>query len=390
MIGAQRMPTKKKTAAKPRVASNLFAVLGNDEALVKEEALKLCHKLSAPDAGDFGNDVIDGVSDSSGHAAQIINQTVQALQTMPFFGGEKVVWLKNANFLGDSITGKAAATLDALEGLGDVLEEGVPEGVKFILSATEIFKVRRFYKRLVKVANVEVHDMLDTSKQGWEQQVMRMVESRARELGLEFDRAALELFVMLSGEATRQVEGELEKLDLYLGRGRRRVEVADVKALVAQSRNGIVFELGNAIGKRDLNYALEMIDQLMAQGESAIGILLAAVVPKVRNLLNAKDLIARFRLGGGNYPNFEGAINQLPADETRHLSRKKDGGISCYPLFLAAEETRQFSLEELRGGLSQCLAANKALVTSGLDHKLVLTRLVVRLLTRRREVAVSG
>ncbi|MGI9242730.1 MAG: DNA polymerase III subunit delta, partial [Verrucomicrobiales bacterium] len=356
------MPAKKKSAAKSKAAANLFAVLGNDEALVKEEALKLCNKLSAPDAGDFGNDVIDGVSENSAHAAQIIHQAVQALQTMPFFGGEKVVWLKNANFLGDSITGKAAATLDALEALGDVLEEGVPDGVKFILSATEIYKVRRFYKRLVKVANVEVHDMLDTSKQGWEQQVMRMVESRAGGLGLDFDREALELFVMLSGEATRQVEGELEKLDLFLGKERRRVEVADVKALVSQSRAGIVFELGNAIGKRDLHYALEMVDQLLAQGESAIGILLAAVVPKMRNLLNAKDLITRFRLPGGSYRNFEGALNQLPADETRHLPRKKDGGLSCYPLFLAAEETRAFTTAELRQGLSECLAANKALV----------------------------
>jgi len=379
-----RMATKKKSASKAKKASNLFAVLGNDEALVKEEALKLCNKHSAPDAGDFGNDVIDGVSENSGHAAQIIHQTIQALQTMPFFGGEKVVWLKNANFIGDNITGKANATLDALEALGDVLEEGVPDGVIFILSATEVYKVRRFYKRLIKVANVEVHDMLDTSKQGWEQQVMRMVEGRGRELGMDFDREALELFVMLSGEATRQIEGELEKLDLFLGKERRRVEVADVKALVSQSREGIVFELGNAIGKRDLNYALEMIDQLLAQGENAIGILLAAVVPKMRNLLNAKDLIARFRLPGGNYRSFESALNQLPGEETAHLSRKKDGGISCYPLFLAADETRMYSLKELREGLSECLAANKALVTSGLDHKLVLTRLVVRLLTRRK------
>ena len=47
----------------------------------------------------------------------------------------------------------------------------------------------------------------------------------------------------------------------------------------------------------------------------------------------------------------------------------------------------EFSIAELRQGLSACLAANKALVTSGLDHKLVLTRLVVRLLMRRRDAA---
>jgi DNA polymerase-3 subunit delta len=107
----------------------------------------------------------------------------------------------------------------------------------------------------------------------------------------------------------------------------------------------------------------------------------------MRNLLNAKDLIARFRLSAGNYRSFEGALNQLPAEEIRHLPRKKDGGVSCYPLFLAADETRAFSIAELQNGMSECLAANKALVTSGLDHKLVLTRLVVRLLTRRQKAA---
>ena len=107
----------------------------------------------------------------------------------------------------------------------------------------------------------------------------------------------------------------------------------------------------------------------------------------MRNLLNAKDLIARFRLNPSNYRSFEGGLNQLPADRTRHLPRKKDGGLSCYPLFLAADETRAFSVAELRQGLSECLAANKALVTSGLDHKLVLTRLVVRLLMRRSDEA---
>jgi hypothetical protein len=48
--------------------------------------------------GDFGADVIDGLAENSDQAATKIHQTIEALLTFPFFGGEKLVWLKNANF----------------------------------------------------------------------------------------------------------------------------------------------------------------------------------------------------------------------------------------------------------------------------------------------------
>ena len=58
---------------------------------------------------------------------------------------------------------------------------------------------------------------------------------------------ALEFFVLLAGQHSRQIENELEKLDVYLG-GRRDVTTDDVRTMVSQSRAGVVFELGDAIG----------------------------------------------------------------------------------------------------------------------------------------------
>jgi DNA polymerase-3 subunit delta len=366
-------------------AKNIHAVLGNDEARVKEAALALAEKLTPPDAGEFGVEIIEGSADRADDAVRIIGDTIQALQTLPFFGGTKVVWLKSANFFGDSVTGKAASTLDAAETLAAILVEGLPDSVEFILSATEIDKRRSFYKTLGKLTKVAVYDRLDTSRAGWESNVMDLVTQKARPRGLQFERDALEFFVMLTGADTRQIDSELEKLDLYLGKApdaSRSVTVTEVRHLVAHSRAGIIFEIGDAIAKRRLPLALERVDSLLHHGENAIGILLGAIVPKIRGLLVAKDLLARHSLPTSNFNSFEAAVGRLGGAETSALPRKKDGKVSCYPVFLALRDTRAFTLEELRRSYAHCLEANKRLVTSALEPKLVLDQLLARLLTK--------
>lgn len=75
---------------------------------------------------------------------------------MPFFGGAKIVWLKAANFLGDTQTGKAQAAVQGFENILDVLEAGLGAEVQFVLSTNVIDKRRTSYKRLSKLANFEI------------------------------------------------------------------------------------------------------------------------------------------------------------------------------------------------------------------------------------------
>ena len=59
----------------------------------------------------------------------------------------------------------------------------------------------------------------------------------------------------------------------------------------------------------------------------------------------------------------------------------KDGtGLNVYPLFLSLEEAARFPLDELHAGYRACLEANAKLVTTQLDDKIVLERLLVGLL----------
>ena len=372
------MPKVKANPAQSE--SSIHAVVGSDESEVKRVAAELAAKLSPPDAGEFGVEVIDACADNVDQAVGKIRLAIEALQTIPFFGGGKLVWLKNANCMGDSVIGRSAAVQGALEDLAEVLEAGLGADVTFLISATETDKRRSFYKALAKRADVQVIDRLDSSRAGWEEEATEIVRRRANARKLQFDEEALDLFVLLTGGDTRQIENELEKIDLYLG-AERRATVEQVRELVPLSRAGVIFELGNALAACDLERALMLVKRLLDQGETAIGILLVAILPTIRNLLLAKDLMERNRIPRPHAPfTFISALNRLPAEATEHLPRKKDGSINGYALGIAAQQAHRFQREKLVAGLEACLEANLRLVSSQLDHELVLTEIVVKLL----------
>jgi len=93
-------------------------------------------------------------------------------------------------------------------------------------------------------------------------------------------------------------------------------------------------------------------------------------------------LAAKHKVNRANYNGFTTSLEALPDSATAHLPRKKDGtGFNAYPLFLALNEAGKFTLEELHAALVACLEANVKLVTTQLDAKVVLERLLVGMLT---------
>jgi len=355
----------------------IHAVLGSDDVEVKRVALGIAAELTPP--GDFGVETIDGAADNSEQASQRIYQAIEAMQTFGFFGGEKLVWLKNANFLGDNRVGDAEATLSALEKLADVLEGGLPDGTYFLLSAGAADKRRSFYKRLLKMAAVQVMDRLDNTKSGWEDLAADMVRQGAQDRGMRFAGDAEELFVMFTGGDRRTIEGELEKLDLYLG-SRREVQSDDVRLMTPMSKAGVVFELGNALAMRNSRHALELLKQLLFQGEKAFGILPATIIPTVRNLLLVKDLMVRYKLTKPAQPFFFGKqLDKLPAAAIAHLPRTKEGKLNVFPLGIAAGHASRFTMEELKDSLKACFEANRAVVSTSADPEVVLSQLIIRI-----------
>lgn len=383
------MAAKAKPSSSETGAGNFFAVVGSDDGIVREKALELYNQLTGGVDDGFTHETIDGIADNSDSAFDICSSVIQALQTIPMFGGDKVVWLRNANFLGDNVTGRSQRTEAGVESLRAALEHGLPPGVKFLLTAQGVDKRRGFWKFIEKAAEVEVHDRIDTSRDDWQDQVASLVTRRASELGLDFEPDALALFVMLAGEQSQQIGNELLKLDLYLGKERRTITEEDVNLLVPLSRAAVVFEIGKAIQGGNAARAIQLIDQQLEADESAIGIMRASIIGVVRNLYMARLIMDRFKVSGtGNYNSFAGALNRLPENDRAWLPQKKDGsGVNVYPIFLCAANASNFELDGLQHVMEATLKADQALVTTGLDHRLILHRLIVEITAARKAPA---
>ncbi|WAC20232.1 hypothetical protein OVA24_02410 [Luteolibacter sp. SL250] len=375
-------------AAKPKASpksGNFFAIVGTDEGLVREKALHLHNELTGGVDDGFTHETIDGIADNSDSAYEICASTVQALLTIPMFGGDKVVWLRNANFFADTVTGRSQRTEAGIEALRATLEKGLPDGVKFLLTAMGVDKRRGFWKFIEKTADVQTYDRIDTSRDDWMDQVGHLVSKRSAELGLKFEPDALELFVLLAGEQSQQIGNELEKLDLFLGEERRTVTEEDVRQMVPLSRAAVVFEIGKSIQKGDALRAIELIDQQLEADESAIGIMRASVIPTIRNLYMAKLIVEKLNIPAGNYQSFAGGLNRLPEADRAWLPQKKDGsGVNVFPIFLAVQSAGNFELGGLQQVLEATLTADQALVTTGLDHRLILHRLMAQIAAARK------
>jgi len=300
--------------------TKIAAVIGTDDGRVAEEALKLFEVMKPEGSEDFGNDIIEGQADNVDHATNLIAETLQAVQTLPFFGG-KIVWLKGANFLGDDRTGGSERTKESVEKLMNVLKAGLDPNISFLLSATAIDKRRAFYKYLKKDVELKVYDKIDVSKDGWEEQVASLVVKKAKPMRLTFDDEALDLFVQQAGEDTRQITNELEKL----------------------------------------------------------GLLRAAIIPTMRNTFYAKLAMTEAGVQRADSRSFNSIIKRINSTTLNALPKKADGKVSTWALGNCTFAANKNSLEKLKSNVEACLKADRALVTTAADHHMVLHRLIIEL-----------
>lgn len=258
-----------------------------------------------------------------------------------------------------------------------LLESGLGPDVLLLISASEFDKRRSFNKFLLQYAASEELNKPDITKAGWEGSLMPLINKETAARGMNFDSAALELFIHRVSESSRQIISEIEKLDLYLGADRRTVMPEDVERMVPLTRTGVIFEISRALENKKSDAAISLIDFQLERGENAITIMRAAFIPTLRNLLAARLLCDAFNLKPTNFKEFTARISSLPSYAAALIPLKKDGTPNAYPLFLAAQNASKFKTERLKQTLKECMKADKALVSSSLDPRLILHRLAI-------------
>src|SRR5260370_20788759 len=141
-------------------------VCGEDHFGVLERA-KQMYAQWATELGGSDHEIIDASASSSGEALKALKKLREALQTLPFFGNAKVVWLKNCNLLGDERTASAQDVTNGLSTLADELKAFSWDNVRLLISAGKVDKRKVFYRALDKLGTVEILDGLSMDDKHW-------------------------------------------------------------------------------------------------------------------------------------------------------------------------------------------------------------------------------
>jgi DNA polymerase-3 subunit delta len=366
----------------PPDTSPVRLIWGEDEFTVKQKARERFALWSA-DADGMDQDIIDASVSNSDEALRALSKLREALNTLPFFGGNKIVWFKNCNFLGDDRTASSQAVTAGLGDLAELLKAFPWQGVRLLISAGKVDKRRTLYKTLGKLGEVEMFSGWSVNDRDWAAQAEAWARSAIRKAGKTIAEEALGELVERAGGQPQQLASEVEKLLLYVGT-REAIQVQDVEAICLRSKQARAFALGDALGDRDLPTLLRRLDEELWEvkldpRKSEIG-LLYGIISKVRSMLLLKEMLRqKWVRPGGNFQSFKTQLERIPTDRLPEDRRYSPLGVNPYVLFKALPQAARYTAAELVRAMDLLLQCNRRLVGSGLNPALVIQQTLTQI-----------
>ncbi len=366
--------------------SAVALVCGEDEFAVKERARQIYQQWCA-ELGGMDHEIIDASAGNSGEALKALARLREALQTLPFFGSAKVVWLQNCNFLGEERTASAAAVTETLAEIAQELKSFRWENVRLLISAGKVDKRKIFSKALEKLGSVEVFAALSLDDKDWGSVAEVAAAKHLRGLKKNISDAAIARLVSQVGPNLRALINEAEKLALYVG-DRAQIEMADVDAIVTRNKQARAFALADALGDRDLPRLLRTLDSELwtmkfDSKKTEIG-LLYGLIAKVRVLLLLKEMIKTGWLkADADYGRFKAQLERVPGDALPTDKRINPLAMHPFVLYNALPQTRRYTEAELVRAMELLLECNRRLVSSGLDEALLLQQTLTQIVDQR-------
>jgi DNA polymerase-3 subunit delta len=194
------------------------------------------------------------------------------LATPPFLAPRRVILVRDADRF-------ISQWRDRLE---HYLSRPSPTGT-LILECRVFPKTTRLYRAVV-AAGGEVHEC----RKLFGRALIEFVRKEARARGKTFDDEAAAWLCDLVGPELAALAAEVEKLSLYCG-SRRTITVADVAALVGQSREEKVFKAVEAAGLGRADQALGLWRQVLDTDPTAIYRAVGGIAFMLRRWLDAQN-----------------------------------------------------------------------------------------------------
>lgn len=333
---------------------------GEDELGRSEELKKLRAKMGDPQFADLNTTVIDGRSVTLGelrHHADAI----------PFLADKRMVIVEGLlsrlnprqRKKGDDDEGPSEEESNP-ELAADLASyiPNLPETTRLIFVESKTLPKSNPILKLAEKDKKNAHIRNFAAPR--QEYLADWIVTRVEDKGGRIEFSAANDLAMFVGADLRGLDNELEKLFTY--RRGEPIRREDVRILVAPVQEQSIFELTDAMGKKDVTTALRLLhDQLSHDAEPLY--LLAMIARQFRLMLQARDLAAR----------------GLEIDEIRAKL-----GLHPFVARKALEQSRNFSIDQLQAIYHKLLDTDIAIKTGRGDPGVNLDVLVFEMTEKGR------
>ena len=244
-----------------------------EEEYVKDRALAaLREALVEPGMGDLNYQALDG--EEAGVA-----QIIEACDTLPFMAERRLVVVRDPYLL----TGRKG-TQSEQEAMTAYLAE-LPPSVCLVLymrAGHKPDKRKAVYKAAAKHGSVVEFALLK------EEERARWVKRELSTHKVRIDTRTLHGFLARVGEGMQHVSSELDKLMQYAGEGGT-ITGEMVGLVTVPTTEERIFDMMDAVGRRELNKAMVSLDHLLAAGDDPL-MIVTMMARQFRQMLLAKEL----------------------------------------------------------------------------------------------------
>ncbi len=309
-----------------------YYVVGEEYYLISEiRKTFVKHVHQEEGMADFNQDDIDVKQLNMGNLISI-------LETLPVMSEKRLVFCQNAESFKDQDWEKLEPFV------GSPMSSTV-----FVCFFKKIDRRKKFFKNLQKKA---VELSAETLRE-WE--VSPWMDYLAKKVNLKFSSSSKSLFNQLVGTGLMEIYNEMNKLKTYVG-DRQEVTEKDLIAVVSRMKIDSIFDLTDAIGKKDLVKSLDYLARLLENNQSEVGAL-ALVARHMR-------ILAKFQ---------EGEKRNLPKAKILALA-----GISPYFFQSYSKQSQLWSESQITKVMEILFEADKSLKSSPLSSHIWLENFLLQ------------
>jgi len=225
----------------------------------------------------------------------------------------------------------------------------LPDSTVLVVLVDEVLDANNPLLKAAQVHGTVIQSTLPkgAALEGW-------ISKRAKGLGVTIRPEAATMLANFIGNELRLLANELDKLATYVG---ERVVITpdDVRKLSAQVQEARIFDLTDALAQRNHKQALDILHDLLADGEAPLK-LISTITSQVRSLLLVKELSQR---------------------GMRMTQIASTLGIAPFVVEKALRQVGKFSFSQLEDAYRQLLATDAALKRSRMTPEMALDLLIV-------------